>query len=72
MFPQHNGADVTYFCGNSLGLQPRSVSYLMDKELRDWARYGVEGHFRAANPWFAYHHIFELILTLTNPFFASN
>ncbi len=59
LFPQHNGTDVTYFCGNSLGLQPKSVSDLMDKELSDWARYGVEGHFRAANPWFSYHHIFE-------------
>lgn len=59
LFPQHNGEDVRYFCGNSLGLQPKSVGYLMEKELRDWARHGVEGHFRAANPWFSYHHIFE-------------
>jgi kynureninase len=59
LFPQHNGQDTVYFCGNSLGLQPKSVSYLMEKELRDWAAHGVEGHFRAANPWFSYHHIFE-------------
>lgn len=59
LFPQHNGEDVVYFCGNSLGLQPKSVEYLMNRELRDWARYGVEGHFRAANPWFSYHHIFS-------------
>ncbi len=57
-FPQHNGHDVRYFCGNSLGLQPKSVSYLMEKELEDWARHGVEGHFRAALPWFSYHHVF--------------
>ncbi len=59
LFPQHNGADVTYFCGNSLGLQPKSVEYLMHKELRDWAKYGVEGHFQAAYPWFSYHHFFS-------------
>jgi kynureninase len=59
LFPQHKGEDVRYFCGNSLGLQPKSVSYLMEKELRDWARYGVEGHFKAAYPWFSYHHFFE-------------
>ena len=58
LFPQHNGEDVRYFCGNSLGLQPKSVSYLMDKELSDWARYGVEGHFKAGYPWFSYHHFF--------------
>ena len=59
LFPQHNGEDAIYFCGNSLGLQPKSVSYLMEKELRDWARYGVEGHFRASYPWFSYHHFFN-------------
>jgi kynureninase len=57
-FPQHEGKDVAYFCGNSLGLQPKSVGYLMQNELEDWARHGVEGHFRAKNPWFSYHHLF--------------
>jgi kynureninase len=59
LFPQHHGEDVRYFCGNSLGLQPKSVEYLMNKELRDWARYGVEGHFQAGYPWFSYHHFFS-------------
>jgi kynureninase len=59
LFPQHDGRDVCYFCGNSLGLQPKSVSYLMEKELQDWAKYGVEGHFNAAYPWFSYHHFFS-------------
>jgi len=58
LFPQHNGRDVYYFCGNSLGLQPKSVRYLMDAELDDWARHGVEGHFNARNPWFSYHRLF--------------
>lgn len=58
-FPQHNDKDVYYFCGNSLGLQPRSVGYLMQQELDDWAKYGVEGHFDARNPWFSYHHLFS-------------
>ncbi len=59
LFPQQNGEDVRYFCGNSLGLQPKSVEYLMNRELRDWARHGVEGHFRAGIPWFSYHHAFS-------------
>jgi len=59
LFPQHNGEDVKYFCGNSLGLQPKAVGYLMERELRDWAKYGVEGHFNAAYPWFSYHHFFN-------------
>ncbi|RYD55221.1 MAG: kynureninase [Sphingobacteriales bacterium] len=63
LFPQHDGKDVRYFCGNSLGLQPKSVSYLMQQELEDWARYGVEGHFQARHPWFSYHHLFTERLT---------
>lgn len=58
LFPQHQGKDVLYFTGNSLGLQPRSVQALMEQELHDWATFGVEGHFRASNPWMYYHHLF--------------
>jgi kynureninase len=58
-FPQHEEKDAVYFCGNSLGLQPKSVAFLMEKELRDWAKYGVEGHFQARNPWFYYHNLFS-------------
>lgn len=57
--PQHEGRDVYYFCGNSLGLQPKSVAYLMEQEMEDWAKYGVEGHFQARNPWFSYHRLFN-------------
>lgn len=58
LFPRHAEKDALYFCGNSLGLQPRSVRYLMQQELDDWARYGVEGHFEARHPWFSYHQLF--------------
>lgn len=58
LMPQHNGEPVVYFCGNSLGLQPKSTAYLMQQELDDWAKHGVEGHFRARNPWFSYHKLF--------------
>ncbi len=57
--PQHNGTNVAYFCGNSLGLQPKSVGTYMQAELNDWAQFGVEGHFQAAHPWFSYHHFFS-------------
>lgn len=58
LFPQHNGKNTVYFCGNSLGLQSNAVKYLMDCELADWAKYGVEGHFEARSPWFSYHQQF--------------
>lgn len=58
-FPQHDGKDAYYFCGNSLGLQPRSATWLFQRELDDWATHGVEGHFRARNPWMYYHDQFS-------------
>jgi kynureninase len=57
-FPQHNSKDCIYFTGNSLGLQPRSTSEIMQQELDDWAKFGVEGHFLAKNPWVSYHEYF--------------
>ncbi len=56
--PKHEGSDTLYFCGNSLGLQPQSARYLFEKELEDWAKHGVEGHFNAENPWVSYHKDF--------------
>jgi len=44
-----------YLCGNSLGLMPRATRTAVEQELDDWARYGVEGHFRAKHPWYPYH-----------------
>ncbi|HEX4853184.1 kynureninase [Arenimonas sp.] len=53
--PQHHGADQAYFCGNSLGLQPRAVRAALVQELDDWAALGVEAHFRGKHPWMPYH-----------------
>jgi kynureninase len=51
------GADCVYLCGHSLGLQPKSARAYIEQELRDWERFGVEGHFHAKNPWMPYHEI---------------
>ena len=53
--PQHHGEDQAYFCGNSLGLQPRAVRGALIQELDDWAALGVEAHFRGKHPWMPYH-----------------
>jgi kynureninase len=57
-FPTINGQRQLYFCGNSLGLQPKSVKEHINVELEDWANWGVEGHFDGRNPWFHYHKFF--------------
>ena len=52
-----NGEDCVYLCGHSLGLRPRAASKYVEQELEDWARWGVEGHWRAGNPWMPYHRL---------------
>lgn len=57
-FPNdENGDKKLYFTGNSLGLQPKSTREYINQELDDWAKYGVDGHFEAKNPWMPYHEI---------------
>jgi kynureninase len=51
------GSDCVYLCGHSLGLQPKSARAYIERELQDWERLGVEGHFHARNPWMPYHEI---------------
>ena len=53
--PRINGRTQLYFCGNSLGLQPKNVKQFVKEELEDWAALGVEGHFHAKRPWLYYH-----------------
>jgi kynureninase len=55
--PPHQGQDTVYLCGNSLGLQPRNTAVYVNEELNDWAKLGVEGHFKKHTGWFAYHEL---------------
>lgn len=58
IFPQHQGKDVIYFTGNSLGLQPKQTKTYIDEVVNDWASLAVEGHFKAPKPWWDYHERF--------------
>ncbi|HZF24991.1 MAG TPA: kynureninase [Steroidobacteraceae bacterium] len=53
--PGRGRSTAIYFCGNSLGLQPKGVRELIDEELEDWARFAVLGHLEARRPWLPYH-----------------
>ena len=50
-----SGEELIYFCGNSLGLQPKITSEYIKEELTDWANLGVEGHVEGKHPWLPYH-----------------
>ena len=50
-----DGSSLIYFAGNSLGLMPKSAKEVVDQELDDWARRGVDAHLEAKTPWYTYH-----------------
>lgn len=56
-FPTFHEKQVRYFTGNSLGLQPKATREAVNLELDDWAKWGVEGHFRGTRPWKNYHEL---------------
>jgi kynureninase len=65
LFPEANGKQAIYLCGNSLGLQPKATRDFLDRELQKWARYAVDGHFYAEEPWYTYHkHLKEPLARL--------
>jgi kynureninase len=58
-FPQINGRDAIYFCGNSLGLQAKAVEAAVQQELDDWKNLGIAGFLKAKNPWMYYQEYFK-------------
>ncbi|MDG2200373.1 MAG: kynureninase [Phycisphaerales bacterium] len=53
------GGESIYFCGNSLGLQPRAAATHVQEIIDDWQRLGVDGHRGARTPWYTYHEVFR-------------
>ena len=52
IFPKVDGKEAIYFCGNSLGLQPKSTQNYIQKELNNWADKAVDGHFHGEDAWY--------------------
>tara|TARA_Y100001947_G_C10317033_1_gene294322 strand:+ start:171 stop:1424 length:1254 start_codon:yes stop_codon:yes gene_type:complete len=50
--PHRNNKDVIYFCGNSLGLMPKTTEEYLNRELAVWKRDGVLGNHTR---WESYH-----------------
>ncbi|MCH6236060.1 kynureninase [Cognataquiflexum rubidum] len=51
-FPKVDGKEAIYFCGNSLGLQPKTTKEYIQKELDNWANLAVDGHFHGEDAWY--------------------
>jgi kynureninase len=56
-FPKHGGRDAIYFCGNSLGLQPKTLETAIQIELASWREIAIGGYFGGKNPWLYYHEL---------------
>jgi kynureninase len=50
-----DGKPLIYFAGNSLGLMPKSARAIVEEELKNWERLGVDAHHAAGTPWYSYH-----------------
>ncbi len=50
-----DGRSQVYLVGNSLGLQPKRTRDYLLRELSQWEKYAVEGHFEGEFPWMPYH-----------------
>jgi len=55
LIPLHDGREQAYFCGNSLGLQPKTARAHVEEVLDKWATEAVEGHFTGQAQWMPYH-----------------
>jgi len=61
-----SGRKLLYFCGHSLGLQPKRAAQYVEQEMADWRRLGVQGHHDAVRPWIGYHeHLAAPLAQLT-------
>jgi kynureninase len=61
LFPKKKS--VKYFCGHSLGLQPKNTKNQLLQHLHDWEDYAVEGHWKAKQPWISIHKSFQKTLS---------
>src|SRR3989442_6452162 len=50
-----DGKPLIYSAGNSLGLMPKTARTIVEQELDDWAKLGVDAHLEAKTPWYSYH-----------------
>ncbi len=57
LIPRHDDIEQAYFCGNSLGLQPKGARAHVEEVLDKWATEAVEGHFTGQAQWMPYHEL---------------
>ena len=51
-----DGKPLIYFAGNSLGLMPKAARAIVEEELDNWAKLGVDAHHATSTPDAATRH----------------
>ncbi len=51
LYGDDNDEKKIYFCGNSLGLQHKSLKNKINEHLEQWKKFAVENHFNGDYPW---------------------
>lgn len=54
-----DGKPAIYFCGNSLGLQPKGAQACVQRVLDAWKTYAVGGYMKGEAPWMTYAQRFK-------------
>src|SRR5690606_38926129 len=57
--PGQGHQEGVYFCGNSLGLQPKNTEEAIQLEMQKWQQDAVKGHFSGDFPWMTYHEFLQ-------------
>ena len=60
--PEQEGKKLIYFCGNSLGLQPKTAVDELNKQLERWQNKAVEAWFDGEQNWLNYHQEIKTML----------
>src|SRR5256712_6348184 len=50
-----DGKPLIYFAGNSLGLMPKGARAIVEEEMDNRAKLGVDAHHATGTPWYSYH-----------------
>src|SRR5438132_5823210 len=50
-----NGRPAIYFAGNSLGMMPKGARPIVEEEMDNCAKLGVDAHHATGTPWYSYH-----------------
>jgi kynureninase len=58
-FPLAGDKEALYFCGNSLGLQPKGAEVYVTRVMDAWKTYAVGGYMQGEAPWMSYAQRFR-------------